>query len=265
MGFFSFSHFFCNKNNTNVIETSFDYSRGFFGLNLFKSYNQRVLLHNVTLGVLPGQIIGLFGPNGSGKSTTFGILTGLIVPEKGHVMLCNQNITKLPLYKRAQLHLGYVPQGSTLFDDLTLYDNLDGALWFKEKNKKIRQEHIKNIAQNFGFFHVLHHKVRVLSGGEKRKADIARLLLMKPRFLLLDEPLAGLDPKAVEDILSLLQNLCSEGLGILITEHHIEKIAPIVQEGYILYQGHIIAQGSMKNLIQNTLVQEAYLGKSTKI
>lgn len=233
---------------------------GFFGLGLWKSYSGRTLLQDVSLGVFPGEIVGFFGPNGSGKSTTFGLLTGLLSPQKGSIFFKGTPITSWPLYQRARCGLGYVPQESALFQDLTLYENLEGALWFREKNVSKRQQAILSMAQNCGFSHVLRHKASVLSGGERRKADIARLLLMKPDFLLLDEPLAGLDPRAVEDILSLLKNLAAQGLGIFLTEHHIEKITPIVQRGYILYGGKIIAQGPMTDLLLHPEVQRTYLG-----
>lgn len=233
--------------------------------NLIKIYKKRTVVNKASVKVSKGEIVGLLGPNGAGKTTTFYMITGMIKPESGKVYLDDQDITKVPMYKRARMGIGYLPQEASIFRRLSVEDNLLAVLEMidldtkqrKEKCDKLLEElTITNIRKSLGF---------QLSGGERRRTEIARALATDPSFILLDEPFAGVDPIAVEDIMNIVSNLKNRGIGVLVTDHNVHETLSIVDKGYILINGVIFKQGSADELANDEEVRKLYLGEKFKL
>jgi lipopolysaccharide export system ATP-binding protein len=232
---------------------------------LVKSYKKRTVVNKASIKVSKGEIVGLLGPNGAGKTTTFYMITGMIKPDKGKVFLDEADITKVPMYKRARMGIGYLPQEASIFRRLSVEQNLMAILEMTNLNKAERKEKceklledltITNIRKNIGF---------QLSGGERRRTEIARALATDPSFILLDEPFAGVDPIAVEDIMSIVANLKNRGIGVLITDHNVHETLSIVDNAYILINGIIFKQGSANELAEDEEVRKLYLGEKFKL
>ena len=219
--------------------------------NLFKTYGNRNVVDDVSIEVNQGEIVGLLGPNGAGKTTTFYITVGLVEPNKGNVFLDNQNISKVPMYKRAQLGVGYLPQENSVFRTLSVEDNVKAILEFTPLNKQQQKEKLE--------------KGKLLSGGERRRTEIARALASDPKFILLDEPFAGIDPIAVEDIQQIVEKLKEKNIGILITDHNVHETLSITDRAYLLFEGKIIKQGSAEDLASDEMVRKVYLGQSFEL
>lgn len=228
---------------------------------LEKSYKTRKVVKNVSLEIRSGEIIGLLGPNGAGKTTSFYMIVGLIQSDKGQVFLNEHDLTKLPMYKRARLGIGYLPQECSIFRKLSVADNIMAILELRsDLSKQERHEKLENLLSEFHIGHLTNAISMSLSGGEKRRVEIARALAMDPNFILLDEPFAGIDPISVIDIKRIIHHLCERGLGILITDHNVRETLSICQKAYIVNQGEIIASGSTETILNNELVRKVYLG-----
>jgi len=229
--------------------------------NLKKSYKSRQVVKSVSLELQSGEVIGLLGPNGAGKTTSFYMIVGLIASNGGQVFLNNQDITLLPMHRRARLGIGYLPQECSIFRKLTVAQNIMAIL--ELRNELSKHERITLLDNLLNEFHIAHLRDAIsmtLSGGEKRRVEIARALARDPTFILLDEPFAGIDPISVIDIKRIVHHLCQRGLGILITDHNVRETLAICQRAYIVNQGEIIAGGSPTDILNNVLVREVYLG-----
>lgn len=229
---------------------------------LVKSYKGRKVVNDVSLEVRQGEIVGLLGPNGAGKTTTFYMIVGLIKAEDGKIFLENHDITSLPMYKRAQLGIGYLPQEASVFRKLSVEDNIMAVL---EMTGMLRHEQIQkmeSLIAEFGLTHVRNSMGNVLSGGERRRTEIARALAVSPRFILLDEPFAGIDPIAVEDIQRVVARLKYKNIGILITDHNVRETLSITDRAYLLVEGKIFASGTDQELARDPQVRKVYLGES---
>ncbi|MBA4249534.1 MAG: LPS export ABC transporter ATP-binding protein [Candidatus Puniceispirillum sp.] len=229
--------------------------------NIYKSYKHRLILQGINITVNKGEAVGLLGPNGAGKTTCFSIIAGLTTPDHGEVLLDDLDITKLPLHQRARHGMGYLPQDSSIFRSMTVEDNILAVLEFYEKDFDKRQFITDILLDEFSITHIRQSPALALSGGERRRVEIARALAMKPSFLLLDEPLAGIDPIAVSEIREIISHLKSLGLGILITDHNVRDTLEIVDKAYILSGGHIICEGTAKMIINDENVRRVYLGE----
>lgn len=229
---------------------------------LVKKYRQRVVANHVSIDVRQGEIVGLLGPNGAGKTTTFYMTTGLVTPNEGRVFLSDVDITKLPVYKRAQLGIGYLPQEASVFRKLTVEDNIRTILEMTPTTAEYQQEKLEELISEFHLEKVRKNLGDRLSGGERRRTEIARCLAINPRFIMLDEPFAGVDPIAVEDIQSIVYSLKSKNIGILITDHNAPETLSITDRAYLLFEGKILFQGSSEELSENPIVREKYLGRN---
>ena len=229
---------------------------------LVKKYRQRVVANHVSIDVRQGEIVGLLGPNGAGKTTTFYMTTGLVTPNEGRVFLSDVDITKLPVYKRAQLGIGYLPQEASVFRKLTVEDNIRTILEMTPTTAEYQQEKLEELISEFHLEKVRKNLGDRLSGGERRRTEIARCLAINPRFIMLDEPFAGVDPIAVEDIQSIVYSLKSKNIGILITDHNAPETLSITDRAYLLFEGKILFQGSSEELSDNPIVREKYLGRN---
>jgi lipopolysaccharide export system ATP-binding protein len=230
--------------------------------NLVKKYGQRFVNKDVSYQVAQGEIVGLLGPNGAGKTTSFYMAVGLVKPNSGKVYLDEIDITNLPMYKRARLGLGYLAQEPSVFRDLTVYENIYGILELAkpELNKTERKERTEELIEEFSLQHVRKSKGIVLSGGERRRTEIARALAVDPKFILLDEPFAGVDPIAVEEIQSIVAKLKHRNIGILITDHNVNETLSITDRAYLLFEGKILKHGSAEELAADEMVRRVYLG-----
>ncbi len=231
---------------------------------LSKYWRQKPVLRDVSLEIKRGEAVGLLGPNGAGKTTCFYILCGLSSPNSGQVLLDGVDITKLPLYRRARLGVGYLPQEPSAFRGMSVEENLLAAIELVEPVRKKRRELVDNLLSDFGLEHICKTPAQALSGGERRRMEIARALAARPNFLLLDEPLAGIDPVAVSEIRSLVKQLTEMGVGVLITDHNVRDTLDVVDRAYILHNGSIIMQGTPQQVIDNPDVKRVYLGDSFK-
>lgn len=231
--------------------------------NLVKKYGQRMVNDHVSYQVEQGEIVGLLGPNGAGKTTSFYMAVGLVKPNSGKVWLDDKDITDLPMYRRAKLGLGYLAQEASVFRDLTVEENIIGVLELAkpELNKAERKEKTEELLQEFSLEHVRKSKGIVLSGGERRRTEIARALAVDPKFILLDEPFAGVDPIAVEEIQSIVAKLKHRNIGILITDHNVNETLSITDRAYLLFEGRILKHGSAEELAADEMVRRVYLGK----
>ena len=233
--------------------------------NLLKSYKGRTVVNHVSIDVRQGEIVGLLGPNGAGKTTTFYMVVGLIKPDEGSVVLNEQDITKLPMYKRAQMGIGYLPQEASVFRKLSVEDNIMSVLEMTRLTKEERQHKLESLLDEFNLHHVRKNNGDSLSGGERRRTEIARALAVDPKFILLDEPFAGVDPIAVEDIQSVVARLRYKNIGILITDHNVNETLSICDRAYLLIEGKIFKHGTAEELADNEQVRRLYLGTNFEL
>jgi len=231
------------------------------GEHLVKKYSKRTVVNNVTVTVERGEIVGLLGPNGAGKTTTFYMIVGLIKPNSGEIFLDDENITGLPMYKRAKLGIGYLAQEASVFRHLTVEENLMAVLEMSDLPKQQQSEKMEQLLQEFSLNLVRKNKGVVLSGGERRRTEIARALAVDPKFVLLDEPFAGVDPIAVEEIQTIVARLREKNIGILITDHNVTETLSITDRAYIMTEGNLLRSGSAEELANDEQVRRVYLGK----
>ena len=229
---------------------------------LVKKYKQRTVVNHVSMEVNRGEIVGLLGPNGAGKTTNFYMIVGLIKPFSGQVFLDDVEITNEPMYKRAQRGIGYLAQEASVFRDLSIEDNLKAVMEFTDLTKEQQSEKLESLLNEFGLDSIRKSKGIQLSGGERRRTEIARALAVDPKFILLDEPFAGVYPIAVEDIQSIVSKLKKKNIGILITDHNVHETLTIVDRAYLLFEGSILKSGSAKELANDEHVRKVYLGKN---
>jgi len=230
--------------------------------NVFKQYKRRTVVNGVSVQVEQGEIVGLLGPNGAGKTTTFYMIVGLVKPDQGKVFLDSDDITTMAMYKRAKNGIGYLPQEASVFRKLSVEDNICAILEMTDRTKAEQAEKLESLLDEFSLTHVRKNLGDVLSGGERRRTEIARALATEPRFILLDEPFAGVDPIAVEDIQSIVAKLKEKNIGILITDHNVQETLSITDRAYLLYEGRILKQGVAEELASDPEVREKYLGKN---
>lgn len=230
--------------------------------NIFKKYKDRNVVNGVSVEVNQGEIVGLLGPNGAGKTTTFYMIVGLVKPDQGAVYLDDLEITNYPMYKRAQLGLGYLPQEVSVFRKLSVEDNIMAILEMTELSKIERKEKLEQLLEEFSLTHVRKNLGNRLSGGEKRRTEIARSLATDPKFVLLDEPFAGVDPIAVEDIQQIVADLKKRNIGILITDHNVQETLSITNRAYLLFEGSILKSGTAEELASDEQVRKVYLGQN---
>ncbi len=230
--------------------------------NLVKKYRSRTVVKNVSVEVEQGEIVGLLGPNGAGKTTTFYMIVGLITPYTGKIYLDNIDITKEPVYKRAQKGIGYLAQEASVFRKLSIEDNIMAVLEMSKMSKEEQRERLENLIDEFGLQKIRKSLGIQLSGGERRRTEIARALALKPKFILLDEPFAGVDPIAVEDIQDIVGKLKEKNIGILITDHNVHETLSITDRAYLLFEGSILKAGNAKELAEDEQVRRVYLGKN---
>ena len=229
---------------------------------LTKRYGRRTVVSDVHLTVRPGEIVGLLGPNGAGKTTTFYMIVGMVRPNAGRIFLGDEDVTRLPMYKRARRGVGYLAQETSVFRKLTVEDNLHAVLEFHGLSRKERRARVNELIEEFGLERVRQSKGYTLSGGERRRTEIARALATRPRFFLLDEPFAGVDPIAVEDIQSIVADLRERGIGVLITDHNVHETLAITDRAYLLYEGNILKAGTAEDLAADPEVRRRYLGEN---
>ena len=232
---------------------------------LVKTYRNRTVVNHVSVQVKQGEIVGLLGPNGAGKTTTFYMVVGLIKPDEGRVFLDTEEITKLPMYKRAQLGIGYLPQEASVFRKLTVEDNIKSVLEMTKLRKSEQKEKLEALLDEFRLHHVRKNNGDSLSGGERRRTEIARALAVDPKFILLDEPFAGVDPIAVEDIQAVVARLKYKNIGILITDHNVNETLSICDRAYLLIEGKIFKHGTAEELADDEQVRRLYLGKNFEL
>lgn len=225
-----------------------------------KKYRSRTVVKGVSVNVSQGEIVGLLGPNGAGKTTTFYMIVGIIKPYSGRVFLDDQEITKMPMFKRAKAGVGYLAQEASVFRNLTVEDNIMGILEFTKLGKAEREAKLESLLDEFGLQHIRKSKGIQLSGGERRRTEIARALAMDPKFLLLDEPFAGVDPIAVQDIQGIVAKLKEKNIGILITDHNVHETLAITDRAYLLFEGSVLKSGTPEELANDEMVRKVYLG-----
>lgn len=227
-----------------------------------KFSRNRALVRDISLTLEKGQIVGLFGPNGAGKTTCFSIISGLIFPDHGKIYLDGKDITKFPMYMRARLKMCYLPQETSIFKNLNVEENIMLLLEIIEKSPDIREKKLEQLLSEFSITHLRYSSAMALSGGERRRVEIARIIGLNPKYLLLDEPLAGIDPIAIHDIKILIKSLKDKNLGVLITDHNVKEMLDIVDKIYIIYDGKILVEGTPSTIINNDMVREVYLGSN---
>jgi lipopolysaccharide export system ATP-binding protein len=233
--------------------------------NLVKVYKKRTVVNHVSIEVNQGEIVGLLGPNGAGKTTTFYMTVGLIRPNEGQIFLDTADITSLPMYKRAQLGIGYLAQEASVFRKLTVEDNIRAVLEMTKLSAQQQNEKTESLLEEFGLVRVRKNRGDLLSGGERRRTEIARALAVDPKFILLDEPFAGVDPIAVEDIQAIVAKLKTKNIGILITDHNVHETLSITERAYLLYEGRILKAGTAEELANDPEVRRLYLGQNFEL
>ncbi|WP_019538758.1 LPS export ABC transporter ATP-binding protein [Proteiniphilum acetatigenes] len=233
--------------------------------NLVKKYGKRTVVNHVSIDVKQGEIVGLLGPNGAGKTTTFYMTVGLIVPNEGEIFIGERNITRFPVYKRAQNGIGYLAQEASIFRKMTVEDNIKSVLEFTDKSPQEQKKKLESLISEFGLGKVRKNTGDRLSGGERRRAEIARCLAIDPKFIMLDEPFAGIDPIAVQDIQSIVAQLKYRNIGILITDHNVDETLSITDRAYLLFEGKVLFQGTAEELAANPVVREKYLGRDFEL
>jgi lipopolysaccharide export system ATP-binding protein len=225
-----------------------------------KSYRKRMVVKGVSLAVGRGESVGLLGPNGAGKTTVFYMITGLVAADDGRITLDGENVTSLPMYQRARLGVGYLPQEASIFRGLTVEQNIMAVLELIEPDRKARREQLDSLLEEFSITRLRKSPALALSGGERRRCEIARALASRPSFMLLDEPFAGIDPIAVGDIQQLVRHLTERGIGVLITDHNVRETLSLIDRAYIIYDGQVLTQGKPSEIISNEDVRRVYLG-----
>jgi len=230
--------------------------------NLIKKYNNKKVVDGVSINIDKGEVVGLLGPNGAGKTTTFYMITGMISPSSGGVYLNDSNITDMPMYKRAQIGVGYLSQEPSVFTKLSVEDNLKLVLEMTGNDKSKQQSTLEKLLDDFSIQHIRKSMSMTLSGGERRRTEIARALIMNPDFILLDEPFSGIDPIAVEDIQKIIKTLKKQNIGILITDHNVRETLNITDRAYLLYEGKILKEGTAEELISDEDAKRLYLGST---
>ena len=232
---------------------------------LRKSYKKRLVLRDVSLDLARGEVVALLGPNGSGKTTCFYTIAGLVSPESGSVLIDGRDVTSLPMYRRARLGIGYLPQEVSIFRGLSVQDNILAVLEIVIADRHKRRERLEELLTEFSITHIRAAPALALSGGERRRVEIARCLAADPKYLLLDEPFAGVDPIAVNEIRHLVHDLKSRGLGVLITDHNVRETLDIVDRAYILHDGHVLMSGTADEIVRDETVRRVYLGENFRI
>jgi len=232
---------------------------------LYKKYGKRTVVSDVSIDVEQGEIVGLLGPNGAGKTTTFYIATGLITANSGKIFLDNMEITKFPVYRRAQFGIGYLAQEASVFRKMTVEDNIKAVLEMTKFSRAYQKEKLESLIKEFNLEHVRRNIGDRLSGGERRRTEIARCLAIEPKFIMLDEPFAGVDPIAVQDIQDIVWHLKDKNIGILITDHNVDETLTITDRAYLLFEGKILYQGTSQQLADNPTVREKYLGRDFEL
>lgn len=230
--------------------------------NIVKIYKKRSVVDNVSIEVKQGEIVGLLGPNGAGKTTSFYVTVGLVTPDSGRVYLDDLDITELPMYRRAKMGIGYLPQEASVFRKLSIEDNIMAVLEMTTLDKKAQKIKLESLIEEFRLGHVRKSKGDVLSGGERRRTEIARALATNPDFILLDEPFAGIDPIAVEDIQKIVMQLKDKNIGVLITDHNVQETLSIIQRAYLLFEGRVLKAGTAEELSMDEQVRKVYLGQN---
>ncbi|WP_374763070.1 LPS export ABC transporter ATP-binding protein [Yunchengibacter salinarum] len=230
-----------------------------------KAYGGRPVLRDVTLSVHRGEVVGLLGPNGAGKTTCFYSITGLIAPDSGRIVLDGQDITALPMYRRARLGIGYLPQETSIFRGMTVEENIRAVLEIVETDRALRNAMLDELLDEFSITHLRHTPALALSGGERRRCEIARALAARPGFVLLDEPFAGIDPIAIADIRELTVHLKERGIGVLITDHNVRETLDIIDRASIIYDGHVLFEGTSDAVLKDPDVRRVYLGEDFRV
>ena len=233
--------------------------------NIVKKYRSRTVVNDVSFEVNQGEIVGLLGPNGAGKTTSFYTVVGLIRPYSGEVLLDGQSIQKMPMFKRAQLGIGYLAQEASVFRKLNVEDNIKGVLEMTKLSKEAQADRLEELLEEFGLAHIRTTRGDLLSGGERRRTEIARALATKPKFILLDEPFAGVDPIAVEDIQGIVAGLKKKNIGILITDHNVQETLAITDRTYLMFEGKILKSGAAEELAADEQVRRVYLGQNFEL
>ncbi|MDZ7717960.1 MAG: LPS export ABC transporter ATP-binding protein [Balneolaceae bacterium] len=247
------------------MKTHEDQSLKLYSKELVKKYRKRVVVDHVSIDVNQGEIVGLLGPNGAGKTTTFYMFTGIIRPNSGQVFLNDENITRMPMYKRARKGIGYLSQEASVFRNLTVRQNLESILEFLSISKKEIKRRADQLIEEFGLEKVVNSKGYSLSGGERRRTEIARALVTNPKFILLDEPFAGIDPIAVEDIQQIVADLKNRNIGIFITDHNVHETLAITDRAYLMFEGKILREGTAEVLAEDEEAKKLYLGRQFKL
>ncbi len=232
---------------------------------LSKRYGKRTVIRDISLDIKQGEVVGLLGPNGAGKTTCFYMIVGLVDATAGNIFIDDLDITKMPMYQRARLGLGYLPQEASIFRGMSVEDNIYSILEVAEANETKRKERLESLLEEFSITHIRKSHALSLSGGERRRVEIARALATSPSFILLDEPFAGVDPIAVNDIRQMVMHLKDRGIGVLITDHNVRETLSIVDRAYIVYDGVILASGTKEEVVDNEEVRKVYLGEDFKI
>lgn len=233
--------------------------------NLIKRYKSRTVVDNVSIRVEQGEIVGLLGPNGAGKTTTFYMTVGMVKPNEGNIFLEDKNITNEPMYRRAQLGIGYLAQEASVFRKLSVEDNIKAVLEMTKMSKSEQTEKLESLLDEFGLQRIRNSRGEQLSGGERRRTEIARCLAVNPKFILLDEPFAGVDPIAVEDIQAIVAKLKDKNIGILITDHNVHETLTITDRAYLLFEGRILKAGTAEELASDEQVRRVYLGQNFEL
>ncbi|MBO1080611.1 LPS export ABC transporter ATP-binding protein [Roseomonas haemaphysalidis] len=234
---------------------------GLVAVGLGKRFKKRPVVRNVSLSVRRGEAVGLLGPNGAGKTTSFYMITGLVRPDEGRVFMDGHDVTMLPMYRRARMGLGYLPQEASIFRGLSLEDNIRAALEVVEPVRARREQMLDSLLTEFGISHLRRAPALALSGGERRRCEIARALATHPAYILLDEPLAGIDPIAVGEIRDLVKHLKNRGIGVLITDHNVRETLEIIDRAYILHDGQVLMEGTPEDIVAHEGVRRVYLGE----
>lgn len=234
---------------------------GLVAVGLGKRFKKRPVVRGVSLSVKRGEAVGLLGPNGAGKTTSFYMITGLVRPDEGRVFMDGHDVTTLPMYRRARMGLGYLPQEASIFRGLSLEDNIRAALEVVEPNRTRREQMLDSLLSEFGISHLRRAPALALSGGERRRCEIARALATHPAYILLDEPLAGIDPIAVGEIRDLVKHLKNRGIGVLITDHNVRETLEIIDRAYILHDGQVLMEGTPQDIVAHEGVRRVYLGE----
>ncbi|MDP9138770.1 MAG: LPS export ABC transporter ATP-binding protein [Pseudomonadota bacterium] len=234
---------------------------GLVAFELGKSFKRRPVVKGVSLQVNRGEAVGLLGPNGAGKTTVFYMITGLLAADQGTITLDGEDITSLPMYQRARLGIGYLPQEASIFRGLSVQDNIRAVLELNEKDKGERERQLRGLLDEFSISHLKNSPAVVLSGGERRRVEIARALAANPEFLLLDEPFAGIDPIAISDIRELVRQLTARGIGVLVTDHNVRETLGLVDRALIIHEGQVLMEGDPRDIVDNADVRRLYLGE----